>query len=77
MLFEFQFRLPTADWEKFGTAATPGDRFDIEEAAVVLRDSKGGRLPEGEYRVRAVEIDDGTWQSAKVDEHGIFKRVET
>ena len=77
MLFEFQHRLPTEDWQKLGTARTPGDRFDIVEAVGILRASKGDALPEGEYRVRAVEIEDGGWQSAEVDEHGAFKRIET
>lgn len=76
MIFEFQHRLPTGRWQKFGTASTPGDRFDIEEAAVNLRASKGGELPAGEYRVRATEVDDGGWQSAGVDEHGVFRRIE-
>lgn len=75
MIFEFQHRLPTGGWQKLGTARTPGDRFDIKEAVVAFRVSKGGTLPEGKYRVRAVEADN-SWRSAEVDEHGVFRRVE-
>lgn len=78
MLFEFEHRSEggRGEWEPIGTASTPGDRFDIEEAAVALRDMRSGHLPGGEYRVRAPELPEPTWCFAEVDDHGVFRRVE-
>jgi hypothetical protein len=75
MVFEFQLR-SEAEWEPVGRAATPGERFDIEEAAVALRDLHEGYLPTGSYRVRATDIEDSRWCSAEVDCHGIFRRLD-
>lgn len=78
MLFEFERRSGDGgdEWEPVGTASTPGDRFDIEEAAVALRDMRSGHLPSGRYRVRAPELAEPAWRFAEVDDHGVFRRVE-
>ncbi len=75
MDFEFQFRVSPDEWQSLGVIATPGDRFDIDEAAVGLRDLRGGDLPQGTYRVRAVELAEDEWRQAEVDEHGVFRRL--
>ncbi|MGD9734599.1 MAG: hypothetical protein AB7V58_03160 [Solirubrobacterales bacterium] len=76
MLFEFQLRDDAGEWVTIGTSGTPGDRFDVEEAAVALRDMKGGHLPSGHYRVRAAELPEPEWMPAEVDDHGVFRRLE-
>ena len=76
MRFEFEYRAGDGDWQPVGTSGTPGDRFDVEEAAVALRDINGGHLPVGEYRVRAVDLPEPEWLPAEVDEHGVFRRGE-
>jgi hypothetical protein len=75
MDFEFQLQTAPDEWRSLGVVGTPGNRFDVEEAAVGLRDLHGGDLPKGPYRVRAVELEDQTWIDAEVDEHGVFRRL--
>jgi len=61
MNFEFQRELRDDKWELVGTARTPGDRFDIEEAALRLRDEQDGNLLMGRYRVCAIDLDETVW----------------
>lgn len=76
VLFEFQHRTAAGEWESLGIAQTPGERFDLSEAAVILRSTRGGWMPRGAYRVRAIELIP-RWQAAEVDEHGVFRRLDS
>jgi hypothetical protein len=73
MVFEFQIKAGEEDWLLLGKAATAGERTDLEEAAVALRDLREGHLPTGLYRIRAGDADEGPWLSAEVDGNGVFR----
>lgn len=75
MDFEFQISMSPDKWQSLGVVATPGNRFDVEEAAVGLRDLRDGHLPSGSYRVRPVKIARSDWIQAEVDDHGVFRRL--
>jgi hypothetical protein len=74
--FEFQFKADGDDWQLIGRAATSSERVDLEEAAVALRDLREGHLPAGLYRVRAGDLDQGSWRQAEVDGNGVFRPLD-
>lgn len=75
MIFEFQREDRAGDWVSLGIARTLGRRFDIGDAVIALKATHGGPLPEGAYRVRALELAP-RWHYAEVDGRGIFRRTD-
>jgi len=75
MIFEFQREDPAGDWVSLGIARTAGRRFDVNDAVIALKATHGGLLPQGVYRVRALEPSP-RWHYAEVDEHGIFRPTD-